>query len=128
MSLMSEIATDALRKIGIAAEDETPAADTIAVAVRSLNQMLHGWKLRGVDLGFTTLGPSDPFPLDPEFEEGAVYVLAGRLSHTYTAPTGFDPDDWFRTIQAAYMIIDDAEIPRTLRRTSSQILLRGYDI
>jgi hypothetical protein len=128
MALMSEIATDALRKIGVVAEDEQASADSIANAVRTLNQMLHGWKLRGVDLTYSTLPADATFPLDPEFEEGTVYVLAGRLSPNFQSPASFDADDWFRTIQAAYMVIEDAEIPRTLRRTSSQTLLRGYDI
>ena len=102
MTLTSEIVTRAARKIGVVASDEAMTADEIANGVIALNMMMHAWKLRGVDVEHVDLAATDTFSLDPEFEEGTVYLLASRMSPDYEIPPAFDADDWFRTIQAAY--------------------------
>jgi len=123
MTTALDIITRAYRKAGIAAHDEPLTADQAIYGRDALNAMMHGWKLRGVDLEHVSLELADTFSLDPEFEEGTTFLLAGRISPDYQVPVSFDADDWFRTFQAAYTVIPEATIPRTLRRTPSQRLL-----
>lgn len=114
MTLTSDIVTRAARKIGVVASDEAMTADEIANGVIALNMMMHAWKLRGVDVEHVDLAATDTFSLDPEFEEGTVYLLASRMSPDYEIPPAFDADDWFRTIQAAYAPARVMTIPRLL--------------
>jgi hypothetical protein len=120
MATVQQIVTRAYRKLGVAAVDETLSADEIAVGVDALNMMLHSWLLSSVDTGHTDVDPSDTFPLDPEFHEGVVYLLAARISSDYMVPQSFDADDWFRKIQAAYMTIAPVEMPNGLLKLPSQ--------
>lgn len=120
MTTTAQIVTRALRKIRVVAKDEAAPAAEMSEGVDALNMMLHQWKLRGVDLTHTNLAASDTFSLDPEFEEGTVYLLAERLAPDYNRPAGFDADDFFRAIQAAYMTIAVVTIPNPLTRMPSQ--------
>lgn len=115
MTTMHDIINRAYRKINISGAGETLDAEMADEGLDALNDMLHGWKLRGVDLLHTDLGLTDPFPLAAEFREGTYYVLASRLSPNYQIPPSFDPDKWFRAIQAAYLVIPTAIIPRGAR-------------
>lgn len=119
MATATDIVTAALRKIGVASRDESPEGHDLAEGLRTLNQMMHGWKLSGVDLEHTDLDGGDTFPLAAEYEEGAIYCLAARLSPDYMVPQGFDADDWFRRIQAAYMQIEAAELDLAIRKPPS---------
>lgn len=120
MATMLQIVERAFRKIGVKAEDEGLTADQLAHGLDCLNQMLHGWELWGIDLNYTDLTSADPFPLLPKFEEGTVYLLAERIMPDYAVPPAFSADDFLRRIQAAYMVIDDAVLPRSILRTPSQ--------
>ena len=127
MATVQDIVTRAFRKLNVTSEDEALQPDTLQRGVEAFNMMLHGWKLRGVDLEHVDLTASDAFPLAPEFQEGTVYVLAGRLSPDYTTPANFDADDWFRTIQAAYMVIEEQAMPPVLTLFPSQFRrYRGF--
>ncbi|MGB0854387.1 MAG: packaged DNA stabilization gp4 family protein [Pikeienuella sp.] len=119
MTTVSEIVTAAYRKLNIASEDEDLAGETLSRGVEEFNRMIHGWKLRGVDTGHTTQVAGDTFPLASEYEEGAVYVLASRISPAYEAPANFDADDWFRAIQAAYAEIDEVDFDLAVQRPPS---------
>jgi hypothetical protein len=110
----------AFRKIGVKAEDEGLTADQLAHGLDCLNMMLHGWELWGIDLNFTDMTSASTFPLEPRFEEGTVYLLAERIMPDYAVPPAFSADDFLRRIQAAYMVIDEAALPRTILRTPSQ--------
>lgn len=120
MATVEDIVTAAFRKIGVVSEDEDLQASTLSVGVDSYNRMLHAWKLRGVDVSHTTQVSTDTFPLAEEYEEGTIYVLASRLSPDYTVPANFDADDWFRTLQAAYMVIAESTISTALTRMPSR--------
>ena len=126
MTTTRDIVTRAFRKIGVVSEGEALDADTADAGLDALNMMLHGWKLKGVDLTHTNLALSDTFSLDPEYEEGTVYLLAARLSPDYMAPASFDADDWFRGIQAAYMTITAATLPVALTTLPSKLVDRDY--
>ena len=130
MTTVNDIVTRALKKIGVVARDEAPEAYDIAEGVVAFNSMVHAWKLRGADFEHTDAAASDPFPFDPEFEEGTVYILASRLSPDYMIPPSFDADDWFRTFQAAKTTIPDSVLETALtdlpsRRARDGTL--GYD-
>ncbi len=120
MTTAQTIVERAFRKIGIKAEDESLTADQLAHGLDSLNQMMHGWELWGIDINHVDLASSDPFPLLPKFEEGTVYMLAERMFPDYAVPPSFSADDFLRRIQAAYMVIAEAAMPRTILRTPSQ--------
>lgn len=110
----------AFRKIGVRAEDEGLTADQMAHGVRALNDLMFGLELWGVNLGHVYQAESAPFPLDAKFYDGFVHLLAERISPDYNAPANFNADDFLRRLQAAYMIIAEAPIPRALLRTPSQ--------
>ena len=110
----------AFRKIGVKAEDEGLTADQLAHGLDCLNVMLHGWELWGIDLNFTDMTSASTFPLAARFEEGTVYLLAERIMPDYAVPPAFSADDFLRRIQAAYMVIEDAVLPRSILRTPSQ--------
>ena len=120
MATTQDIVTRALQKCRVTPIGEAPAADEATHALDALNMMLHSWKTRGVDLAYTDLALTDVFPLANEFHEGTVYMLAGRISTDYEAPRDFDADDWFRAIQAAYMIIAEVTMPSGLIDLSSR--------
>jgi hypothetical protein len=91
----------------------------LAHGLATLNMMMHGWEIWGIDTNHVDLTSASVFPLLPKFEEGTVYLLAERLSPDYTAP-GFSANEFLKRLQAAYMVIPDATMPRGLLETSSQ--------
>ena len=123
MPTMQDIVRRAYRKIGVVAEDEPMTADQGASGMEALNMMIHQWKLRGIAITYSDLTLADTFPLLPQFEEGTVYLLADRLAPDNGKQVGFDADDFFRAIQASYLVIEAAAMPLALTLTSSQ--LRG---
>lgn len=115
MTTALDIVTRAYRKLGVSGMGEALDAEMVDEGVDALNDMMHGWKLQGVDITHTSLASDDAFPLGPEFQEGTVYLLASRLSSNFEVPASFDADAWFRTFQAAYLTIDEVVIPLGLR-------------
>ena len=116
MTTVLKIVTRSLRKIGVAAMDETPTADETENAVDALNAMIHAFKLEGVDLEWSDQISTDEFALDPEYHEGIVYLLASRMNPDYTIPPSFNADDWWRSIQANNVTAPTAVVPLALRR------------
>lgn len=114
MTTVTHIITRALTKAGVVGKGEAAPAEELQDGVYALNEMLAAWKLAGVDTSATPLEATDTFPMDPEFEEGTIYNLASRMAPEYTMPQMFDADDWFRKIQAAYMVIDDVVMPSSI--------------
>lgn len=127
MTTALDIVTRAFRKIDVGAEGEVLDADAASDGLVALNSMMHGWKLRSVDTEHTDLAAGDTFPLGPEFEEGTVYLLAGRLAPDYSAPQAFDADDWFRTFQAAYRVSTKVTVPKGLLYSPTGRRRWGYE-
>jgi hypothetical protein len=128
MPTMQDIVSRAYRKLGVVAEDEPMTADQGESGITALNMMIHQWKLRGIAITYSDLTLVDAFPLLPQFEEGTVYLLASRLAPDNSKPLEFDADDWFRAIQASYLVIEPAVMPSALTRTSSQFRgIRSYE-
>lgn len=119
MTTVRDIVTRAYRKIGVGGHGEDLEAAEMADGVEALNAMIFGWKLAGVDTEHTAVTPSDTFPLDAEYEEGTVYLLADRLSPDYEMPARFDADAWFRRFQAAYFTATDVTLDDAVIKASS---------
>lgn len=120
MTTALDIATRALRKARVLGHGDVAEADNAAAALADLNMMLAAWKLAGVDIGHSALSVASDFPLGAEFEEGTVYMLAARIAQDFAYPMGFDADDFFRRIQAAYTTIDTVKMPLALTQMPSQ--------
>ena len=91
--------------------------------------MLFAWKLAGVDTTHAELTLADDFPLPPEYNEGTVYLLASRIAPNYSMPANFDADDWFRKMQAAYLVIEPVRMTQFQRMPSQYVndkQSRGY--
>jgi hypothetical protein len=120
MATVQDIVRAAYRKIGIVSTGENMPADYAEDGLFTFNAMLHGWKARSVDVEHTDLDLTDDFPLDAQFIEGTVYVLASRLSPDFQTPQQFDADDWFRTLQAAYATVPALTVPAAVLRPPSR--------
>lgn len=112
MTTTRDIVERAYRKVGIVAQDEPMDADQAANGLTSLNAMMHGWELFGIDVGHTDLALADDFTLAAKFHEATVYALAQRIAPDNSM--AFDGDAFIRALQAAYMVIDEAEMPSSL--------------
>lgn len=106
MTTTRDIVQRSLRKVGIVGVGQNAPADIAGVGLDDLNMMLAAWKLAAVDITHSALTLDTDFPLAAEYEEGTVHMLAGRIAPDYQFPVGFDPDDFFRKIQAAYAATD----------------------
>ena len=120
MTTVRDICTRALRKIGVVPQGDEPDGEQLLEAIEAYNMMVHAWKVEGFDLNHVTLAASDAFSLGAEYEEGCVYILASRMSPDYEVPQAFNPDEWFRSIQAANHTIVKATMPRALTRLPSR--------
>lgn len=96
-----------------AAEVQTLLSGTAGYA---LNRMMHGWLLDGIDIGHVDLELADVFTMEPQFEEGCIYLLAERLSPDYAAPAQFSPSEFKKRLSAAFLIIPNSKFDRTLTR------------
>lgn len=133
MTTVRDIATRALRKIGVT----DPNADEAAAAVDAFNDMLHGWRARGVDVwgvgdatrgglpniavNLSDWGASAPFPLPEACREAAIYCLAERIAPEYGAQVAWDTGAMFRSVQAHYMTIPKVKIDTALRFPSPRL-------
>lgn len=110
MTTVRDIVERAHRKIGVVAQDEAMTADQGQAGLDAFNEMLHAWALDGITLSpaFTDAALTTTFPLEDKYREGTIYLLAGRLAPEYQAPAGFDADDFFRKVQAAYFVAPTA--------------------
>mgnify|MGYP000109049372 FL=1 len=126
MTTMTDFIARTLKKLTVQGIAESGDPDLTDHALDAFNMMLHGWKLRGVNVRHTDVALADDFPLDQEFEEGSMYMLASRISPDFQRPLSFDADDWFRGIQAAYRVPNRATIaPGLLSMASQEFRNRG---
>jgi hypothetical protein len=81
-----QIISDALRSLNVINETETPSADQGSLCLRELNQMLAGWEVLDVTLGyFPQNATSDTCPIPPWAEKGVKYKLALEIAHHFGA-------------------------------------------
>lgn len=114
MTTARDIVERAYRKIGVVASDEPMTADQAENGINALNMMMHGWLLDGIDIGHIDLELADVFTMEPQFEEGCVYLLAERLSPDYSAPANFSTSMFKQRLSVAYLIIPTSKLDRTL--------------
>ena len=110
MSRVRDCVTSALRKIGVT----DPSGEEVGAAVLSFSDMLHGWRLQGIDIwhigdamngGFPLpevnhgeFTAESPFPMPEAYREAAAYCLAGKLAPEYGAQVTFDATMYLRQI------------------------------
>lgn len=135
MSTVRDCVTSALRKIGVT----DPSGDEVGAAVLSFSDMVHGWRLQGIDVwhigqqmngGFPLpdvdhgeFTAESPFPMAEAYREAAAHCLAAKLAPEYGAQVQFDAAAYLRQIQAGYMIINAVTVDPILFRMSP---LRGF--
>ena len=115
MATARDIVQRAFRKIGVVASDEPMTADQADSGLDALNMMMHALQLDGIDVAWTDAELSDQFQMEPAFHEGLVYMLASRLAPDFSQPS-FNVSEFKRGLAAAYLIIPDMKIDRTLTR------------
>jgi hypothetical protein len=76
VSSSSDIATRALKRLGLVEPGETPADDQAEDALAALNAMLAAWEADGIAV-------SPDIPLPAKHEEGVIALLAVRLAPDY---------------------------------------------
>jgi hypothetical protein len=115
MATVRDIVERALRKIGVVAIDEAMTADQAQIGLDALNMMMAALELDGIDVAWIEAELPDQFAMEPKFHEGLVYMLASRLAPDFSFPS-FDESRFKRGLSAAYLIVPDAVIDRTLIR------------
>jgi hypothetical protein len=115
MSTVRDCVTSALRKIGVT----DPNGQEVIDAARSFSDMVHGWRLQGIDVwhigealnGGMPLPEVDhgeftaesPFPMPEAYREAAAYCLAEKMAPEYGKQV--DATKYLRMIQAGYINI-----------------------
>lgn len=133
MATVLNVLTNALQIADITPKGQAADADDTSFALRSLNRMLLGWKLVGVDLNWISLSStSATMPVDDMYLDGIEYNLAVRLAAELDLSISEDVKgiaaSYFRTFQAHTLEIpDDLQLDRALdpRRFAA---IGGYDI
>lgn len=119
MATARDIVERAYRKIGVVASDEAMTADQAQNGMDTLNMMMHGWMLDGIDVAHVDMDLADQFTLPPEFQEGTVYLLANRIAPDQSR-NPVEERRFRNRLSAAYMIVPAIAAPSALRRTPSQ--------
>ena len=83
MTTANEICGSALLMIGVAPVGQAADAADAALALDTLNNIMHGFKARGADLSHTTLAAADTFPLAAEYEGAMIDLLADRVAPNF---------------------------------------------
>lgn len=120
MASVLQIITRAFRKLGVSGDGEALTAEMAAEGLDALNDMMEGWALQGINRTHTTLALAEEMPIDPKFNEGVTYLLASRLGPNYEVPPSFRPEPFMAQIRAAFLVIDEVDLPTALTRLPSQ--------
>lgn len=86
MATASDIITRALKLVRAVPAGETPSDEEMTDALDALNDMLHSWALKGIDVGHTTLGLTDTVTLPDAYLKAVRYNLAVELAPEYGVP------------------------------------------
>ena len=132
MSTVRDCVTSALRKIGVT----DPNGDEVGAGVLAFSDMLHGFRLQGIDIWhigeamnnglpapeinqgeFTA---ESPFPMPEAYREAVAFVLAAKLAPEYGVQAAFDSMPYLRQIQAGFQIIPEVKMPDLLFRLGSR--------
>ena len=120
MTTMLDVVTWGLRAVNIISSQETPSAADASDGTRLLNNMLHSWRIEGVDLNHQTLTQSQTLPYDDAYLEGIQYNLAARMGAEWGVPVPqyiiVRSGELFKTFQANNLEFpDDLHVDRALQ-------------
>ena len=105
-------------------EDGDMQAYQASGGLKALNNMLHGLKGHGADIGFASISLTDELPLPPEHHEPVEYLLAVRLAPRYSATltpeVARDAQEALKTLQAAYRRVGTLRPDRALQNRLSR--------
>lgn len=107
-----------LRLLRIIAEGEEMSADQARDALEVMNDMLHGLKGEGIDLGYANITLDDDLPLPREHIKPVRFLLAVDLAAEYgsnlTPEVATTAQDGKTILQAAYRRIETLKTDRAL--------------
>lgn len=124
MTTARDVIKRSLQRLEILAHDEEPDANMADNALTELNNMMFGWEARGVDVEHTSLEINDDIELEAKWHQGLGYLLAEHIGSEWGA--SLKPMDqqeamrWWGNLAAAYMVIDEVTIPKSLTTLPSQ--------
>lgn len=124
MTIALQLIKTAMRSIQVLESGEEPDGPQGIDALASLNQMIHGWRNRNVDVEHVDLTLTDEIKLDERHHEGLTYLLAVRLAPEYN--TSVSPEvallaeTGWRGIQSHYTIPNSLQIEGINRMPSSR--------
>lgn len=123
MATATEIATSALRRIGICDALSTPSAADIASATDALGAMIAGWEAEGYS--------GDILPLDSRFEHGIVALLAVRIAEDYGKSPGpvllRDAMDGERRLMAHFFVVPQSTFDSSLGGSAGSLNGRAWE-
>ncbi len=82
----NEIISASMRRLGLTQAGEAPTGDEYAVGLEALNDLVSGWRIRGLEMSYTSVGASaggDVAPFDDEDLDAIKALLAMRLAEEY---------------------------------------------
>ena len=98
----------AMRAIQVLESGDEPSGPEGVDALNALNQMIHGWRNRGVDVDHVDLLLTDDIQLDARHHEGLMYLLAVRLAPEYEKAVSTEvavlADQGWRGIQSHFTV------------------------
>ena len=100
--LVLEIVTGALRMTGVIGETQTPSAEQGSSAVTRLNDLMHQWAEKGVDLGWDTKATTADTIVLPL---GLIGGIKAQLAELLASDYGVD---------LSPVVVRDAEDSRTM--------------
>lgn len=120
MATTSDIIDGALRNLKVLDALNSASAEDAALALEKLNDMMHAWALKGVDINHYDLQLTSPFSLDDKHVRGVKALLAVELA----ADMGKDPspavlsvaDAGWRGLLDEYLMPDEVGVDDALRR------------
>jgi hypothetical protein len=118
-----DVIREALGELGIVAAGVAPTSVQALDGVKRYNDMLHGWKGQGVDVGHIDQTLNDDVQIAREHHNGLVALLAVYMAPSYlvsvTNELGLMASSGWSGLQAAYIINDpnnDMIVDTALRR------------
>ena len=129
MTTARNLITKSLRLIRVIADEETPTSSQATDGLDVFNDMMHGLKAHGADVGWQSLSLDDEVPLPPEHIRSVRYLLAVDLAPEYstqvTPEVAIGAEEGMRTMQSAYRRIGKLRPDEGLE---NRITRHGYDI
>jgi hypothetical protein len=82
----NEIVSAAMRRLGLTQAGEAPTGDEYGIGIEALNDLVSGWRIRGLEMSYTSVESSaggDVSPFEDEDLDAVKALLAMRLAEEY---------------------------------------------